>query len=143
MCSRWLLCVVVTASLAIGAKGEIPRVAIAVLRSENIKGNVLFTKTDDGLHVTGSITGLQTGLYGFHIHESGDITTCVTTGGHFDTEGNYTIRHVGEFGNIVFDCDADDTPTAIIDLYDKIVSSSHLRQNSGSSRGQGPFGNGA
>lgn len=128
MWSRWLLRVVVTACVAVGTKGEskIPRVAIAILRSVNITGSVLFTETDNGLHVTGTITGLEKGSYGFHIHESGDITTCDTSGGHFDTEGNYhggrdhDMRHVGDFGNIIFD--GDDTPTAKIDFFDKIVS---------------------
>lgn len=124
MCSQWLF-YVVTASLAIiGANCEIPRVAIAILRSVNVSGQILFTETDNGLHVTGTINGLGVGSYGFHIHESGDISTCDTTGGHFDTEGNHhggidhDERHVGDFGNVVFDGDE----TARVDFFDKIAS---------------------
>lgn len=126
MCSLWVFYIFLTVSLAIEAKGDIPRVAIAILRSVNIDGYVLFTETENGLHVTGSITGLEKGSYGFHIHESGDISTCDTTGGHFDIEGNthggrdHDIRHVGDFGNIEFD--GGDIPTAIIDFIDNIVS---------------------
>lgn len=126
MCSPWLLCVV--AGLAIGAKGDnTPRVAIAFLRSVNkVYGTVLFTETDDGLHVTGTIIWLEKGSYGFHIHAAGDTTTCDTTGGHFDTAGNHhggrdhDIRHEGDFGNIVFE--SDDTLIATINFIDKIAS---------------------
>lgn len=125
MCSQWLICVVVTVSLAIiGAKGETPRVAVAVLLSTNVSGRILFTETENGLHVTGTITGLDEGSYGFHIHESGDTTTCVTTGSHFDIEGNdhggreQDVRHVGDFGNIIFGGDG----TARVDFFDKIAS---------------------
>lgn len=126
MCSHWLLCVVITSLAIIGTKGEIPRVAIAILRSVNVTGHVLFTETDNGLHVTGMITGLDVGSYGFHVHESGDVSTCDTTGGHFDTEGNshggidHDVRHIGDFGNIVFE--GDGTPTARLDFFDKIAS---------------------
>lgn len=115
------------AILGIGVKGdEEPRVAIAILKSENVTGVVLFTETDEGLHVTGSITGLEEGEYGFHIHESGDITTCYSTGAHFDigenTHGgqNHTIRHVGDFGNVLFV--GTDTAVAEIDFVDHIAT---------------------
>lgn len=125
MCSRWLICVVFTFSLAIiGAKGETPRVAVAVLLSANVSGHILFTETENGLRVTGTIIGLDKGSYGFHIHEAGDTTTCATTGSHFDIEGNdhggreHDVRHIGDFGNIIFD----DDRTARVDFLDKIAS---------------------
>lgn len=123
----WVSYVIVTAIVAIGVKGdEEPRVAIAILKSETVTGYVLFTETDQGLKVTGEATGLKEGEYGFHIHEAGDITSCLATGGHFDNEENihggrdHEMRHVGDFGNLLFV--GDDVGVAKIDFIDDIVS---------------------
>ncbi|VDN02943.1 unnamed protein product [Thelazia callipaeda] len=59
------------------------------------------------LIVTGEISGLSTGLHGFHIHEFGNITNgCTSTGAHFNPfavpHGGPTDkkRHLGDLGNI-------------------------------------------
>jgi len=65
-------------------------------------------------------------LYGFHIHEFGDISGegCDATGGHFDPEGmthggpgNMT-RHYGDLGNIKANADH----TASFEIFDRYVS---------------------
>ncbi|XP_028171660.1 superoxide dismutase [Cu-Zn], chloroplastic-like [Ostrinia furnacalis] len=84
------------------------RVAVAYLRTENVTGKILFTETDEGLRVSGAIVGLEEGHYGFHIHELGDVDTCLTTGAHFNPDNiqhggrDDEVRHVGDLGNVIF-----------------------------------------
>lgn len=120
-----LLCAI--ASLA---RGE-PRVAVAYLVSDNIEGTIFFTDVDGGVEVTGTITGLPAGQYGFHIHELGDISTCDAAGSHFNPDGNthggrdHEVRHVGDLGNIEFE--GDGSGIARIDFVDNVISLSGYR----------------
>lgn len=115
-----LLCIV--ASLA---RVE-PREAVAYLVSEKIIGTILFTDVDEGVQVTGTITGLPAGHYGFHIHQIGDISTCDAAGSHFNPDGNthgardHEVRHVGDLGNIEFE--GDGSGIAEIDFVDNVIS---------------------
>nr|CAJ2313431.1 Superoxide dismutase [Cu-Zn] [Metisa plana] len=96
------------------ASQDIPQFrAIAKLSGPNgnINGNVTFTQLGDGkVHVYGDIVGLPGGMYGFHVHEKGDITGgCLSTGPHFNPERKNhghpsdEDRHVGDLGNVAFD----------------------------------------
>lgn len=108
MHSFWLYACVCFAiiKLAIGDT----RSAIAVLRGENIFGSITFTEIEDGtkLNVYGHINGLAEGKYGFHVHALGDITTCYTSGSHFNPHDKFhggpdhEERHVGDLGNVEF-----------------------------------------
>ncbi|XP_013196990.1 uncharacterized protein LOC106140019 [Amyelois transitella] len=124
MFSRWLFCLVVL-SFAIQSKAEY-KVAIAHLISTNVTGRILFTEVDGGVLVTGNITGLPEGNYGFHIHQLGDITTCDTTGAHFNPDDtdhggqNHTVRHVGDLGNIAFV--GGDTAIANVRILDTVIA---------------------
>lgn len=115
-----LLCIIVTL-----ARGE-PRVAVAHLVSEHINGTIYFTDVDGGVQVTGIITGLPAGHYGFHIHELGDTSTCDEAGAHFNPDGNthggrdHEIRHVGDLGNIEFV--GDGSGVAEVDFVDNVIS---------------------
>jgi len=62
--------------------------------------------------VTGRISGLTAGSHGFHIHEGSDIAElCTGAGGHYNPDGNDhagpddTLKHKGDWGNIVADSD--------------------------------------
>ncbi|XP_035436580.2 uncharacterized protein LOC118266989 isoform X2 [Spodoptera frugiperda] len=96
--------------------------AIVKLDGSGVSGLVKFIKLDDGkVHVTGKVTGMPAGQYGFHIHETGDLSNgCLSTGGHFNPNGHDhghphdEIRHVGDLGNVEFDS----TKTANIDFID-------------------------
>lgn len=102
------------------------RTAIAHLRDGNVTGSILFEETDAGLHVTGSITGLAAGEYGFHVHELGDIDTCTSAGAHFNPDENNhagredPVRHVGDLGNVVFV--GSDTAVAALDYVDTVIA---------------------
>lgn len=103
------------------------RIAVAHLRDgENVSGTVLFTETDAGLRVTGSITGLAAGEYGFHVHEFGDTDTCLSAGGHFNPDDYLhagredPVRHVGDLGNVVFV--GADSPIAVFDYVDTVIA---------------------
>uniref|UniRef100_E2IH94 Superoxide dismutase [Cu-Zn] n=1 Tax=Aeluropus lagopoides TaxID=293749 RepID=E2IH94_9POAL len=76
--------------------------------SEGVKGTIFFTQEGDGpTTVTGSVSGLNPGLHGFHVHALGDTTNgCMSTGPHYNPEGKEhgapedEIRHAGDLGNV-------------------------------------------
>lgn len=85
--------------------------AICVLyptKGNETKGEVVFTKTSDGIHVKASVSGLTEGKHGFHIHQYGDCSGVdgKTAGGHFNPEDmehggpDAEMRHVGDMGNL-------------------------------------------
>jgi Cu-Zn family superoxide dismutase len=89
--------------------------------ASKVKGTVTFTKTAQGMHVQGEITGLTPGEHGFHVHEFGVWNEDgMATGGHFNPTGaphaghHSAQRHVGDMGNIK----ADENGTAMVDLDD-------------------------
>ncbi|KAL3648894.1 cysteine desulfurase Selenocysteine lyase [Castilleja foliolosa] len=83
--------------------------AVVVLNSsEGVSGTVNFTQEGDGpTIVKGSLSGLQPGLHGFHVHALGDTTNgCMSTGPHYNPAGKEhgspddEIRHAGDLGNV-------------------------------------------
>lgn len=103
------------------------RVAVANLVSLNATGSIYFTETDGGLRVQGKITGLKPGLYGFHVHELGDTSTCDATGPHFNPDGTnhgdrvHDVRHVGDLGNVEFVSNVTEN-VAVVDFVDGLIS---------------------
>ncbi|MBT2786869.1 MULTISPECIES: superoxide dismutase family protein [unclassified Halomonas] len=69
-------------------------------------GTVSLEHTDLGLLLTPSLTGLEPGVYGFHVHQnascdpaendSGEMTAALSAGGHYDPEETGT--HQGPYG---------------------------------------------
>jgi Cu-Zn family superoxide dismutase len=87
---------------------------VAVLhptQGNNVTGTVYFSRTANGIEVTGDVMGLSPGKHGFHIHQFGDCTAPdgTSAGGHFNPENqphagpDQANRHVGDLGNIVAD----------------------------------------
>jgi len=90
--------------------------AIAVInptKGNKAHGMVTFTKVKNGIKVVADIEGLTPGKHGFHIHQYGDCSDPKgkSAGGHFNPDKvkhaghNSTVRHVGDFGNLVADKD--------------------------------------
>ncbi|HKI36245.1 MAG TPA: superoxide dismutase family protein [Gemmataceae bacterium] len=108
-----------------------PKKAVCVLTPTkaskgDVHGTVTFTQTDDGVEITGEITGLTPGKHGFHVHEFGDLGSAdgMATGGHFNPDMHKhggpedKERHAGDFGNIV----ANEDGKATIKMTDKLIA---------------------
>ena len=127
-----LACVLVTSAALVSlsvANGQDPpqrpraTKAVAVIYptdGSKVGGALRLTVTEEGLRVTGEVTGLPANSkHGFHIHEFGDMTVKDGTGmgGHFNPAGvehgmpDKAIRHAGDMGNI----DSDANGVAKID----------------------------
>ncbi len=118
-----------SSSQAAAADAGVQR-ALAVLvpiGGDAVSGEVRFERVAGGVHVTGTIRGLQPGQHGFHVHEFGDLSDDAqgaSAGGHFAPEGHRhgrrtdDERHVGDLGNIEAGADG----TATIDLTDEVLA---------------------
>ncbi|GAA5784802.1 superoxide dismutase family protein [Chitiniphilus shinanonensis] len=87
-----------------------------------VRGNVQFSDTADGLRVTGEITGLSPGAHGFHVHERGDCSApdASSAGGHYNPDNHPhgdadpSRHHAGDLGNIEADADGRAKVDAIV-----------------------------
>ena len=77
--------------------------------SDKIKGTILFMQAPGTTTlIKGTVTGLEPGEHGFHIHEFGDTSKgCESMGGHYNPDGvdhgDENEGHVGDLGNITAD----------------------------------------
>jgi len=77
--------------------------------SDKVKGTILFIQAPGTTTlIKGTITGLEPGEHGFHIHEFGDMSKgCESMGGHYNPDevdhGDEKEGHVGDLGNITAD----------------------------------------
>jgi Cu-Zn family superoxide dismutase len=89
----------------------VPQEGVAVLtptRGQKAQGVLLLKQTDQGVQVTGKVSGLEPGEHGFHIHEFGDLRDPEgkSAGGHFNPDGHKhggpddAEHHAGDLGNI-------------------------------------------
>jgi Cu-Zn family superoxide dismutase len=91
-----------------------------------VKGTVVFTKSDTGIVIRAEMEGLEPGKHGFHIHELGDCSDPEgkSAGGHFNPYDKRhgapgdNERHVGDLGNIY----ADSTGKASLNMIDTVIS---------------------
>lgn len=79
---------------------------VEALGDTELSGEFRFVQNGDLVHIFGSLSGLESGHYGFHIH---DGTTCDDRGGHFNPTDRphgapdepEHLRHVGDLGNLI------------------------------------------
>lgn len=103
-----------------------PIKAIAVFDDKKIKGSVFFTEDlkNNTVIVKIQLTGLKkTGFHGFHVHESGDLTSkCESMCAHFNPYGKthgcpgMKNRHVGDLGNLETDASGSANYTIVDNL---------------------------
>jgi superoxide dismutase, Cu-Zn family len=85
--------------------------AIAVLKTEEVYGEVVATKYRAGIRLRAYFTRLPSGKHGFHIHKAGDLRGegCHGLCEHYDITGRSVHggepgqtkeRHTGDLGNI-------------------------------------------
>ena len=77
-----------------------------LMHSDKVKGTILFMQAPGTpTLIKGTVTGLEPGEHGFHIHEFGDMSKgCESMGGHYNPDGadhgDIDNGHVGDLGNI-------------------------------------------
>jgi Cu-Zn family superoxide dismutase len=91
-------------------EGETTVIAQCELQhSDTVKGTILLMQAPGTpTLIKGTITGLQPGEHGFHIHEFGDMSKgCESMGAHYNPDGidhgDIEQGHVGDLGNITAD----------------------------------------
>lgn len=92
-----------------------------------VSGMLTLIQDGDRVRMTGTITGLEPGPHGFHVHEYGDLTDLErgeSVGGHYNPTNmphgrpEDAQRHVGDLGNIT----ADAQGRAQVDIEDAVLS---------------------
>jgi Cu-Zn family superoxide dismutase len=104
--------------------------AVAVIvptKGNSISGTLWFDTTPDGLHIHGTVSGLDpNSKHGFHVHDFGDLTSDdgMAAGGHYNPDkmphgGPMSPMHMaGDLGNIT----ADEKGVATVDITTKDMS---------------------
>lgn len=86
-------------------------VSLQATEGNNASGTLQLMTMGDGVHFSGTVTGLPPGIHGFHIHETGDCSAPdgSSAGGHFNPTGaphggpQSPEHHLGDLGNITAD----------------------------------------
>ena len=93
-------------------EGETTVIAQCELQhSDKVKGTMLLMQAPGtATLIKGTVTGLEPGAHGFHIHEFGDMSDgCKSMGAHYNPDGvdhgDLNEGHVGDLGNIKADED--------------------------------------
>ena len=77
-----------------------------LMHSDKVKGTILLIQAPGTpTMIKGTITGLEPGKHGFHIHEFGDMSKgCESMGGHYNPDnvdhGDLKQGHVGDLENV-------------------------------------------
>lgn len=93
---------------------ELPQEAVVVLSPTNgnhTTGTLLLQQKEGGVHITGTVSGIEPGEHGFHIHQFGDLRGAQgkLAGGHYNPQGgkhgspDSSEHHAGDLGNIAAD----------------------------------------
>ena len=90
------------------ARARLEAADSATVEGTRVEGTADLVQTGDTLVITGEVRGLEPGLHGFHVHETGvcDQPDFESAGSHFDTTGEEhgapedTAQHAGDLGNL-------------------------------------------
>lgn len=95
---------------AASAPAEYAEAEILPTEGQTTGGLIKLTRAGEGVRIEGTVTGLEPGAHGFHIHEKGDCSApdASSAGGHFEPaddphgapEDPPDQHHLGDFGNI-------------------------------------------
>jgi len=83
--------------------------AVAVINTDKIKGEVVFTQKDTRVIISIDVKGLKKNAkHGFHIHETGDLREgCKSCCAHYNPDGTVHAGleggHAGDLGNLKTD----------------------------------------
>ncbi|MEX1012394.1 MAG: superoxide dismutase family protein [Waddliaceae bacterium] len=102
------------------------RAVLSPTEGNQVKGEVIFSKMNNGVRVIAKVEGLTPGPHGFHIHEHGDCSAPdgTSAGGHYNPTNeshgctDNQKRHVGDLGNIF----ADEAGRAYYERVDHVIS---------------------
>lgn len=93
-----------------------------------VHGTVSFSEAPGGVRIVASITGLEEGQHGFHVHENGDCSApdASSAGGHYAPDGSphgaptdpAGQRHAGDMGNL----EADASGNASYERVDEVMT---------------------
>lgn len=122
MLPRMILAVaLISLTAAAGARAQNATATLQPTQGNTVKGTINLMTMGDGVHFTGTVTGLKPGKHGFHVHENGDCSApdASSAGGHFNP-GNKPHgapdspeHHAGDLGNI----EADASGTAHVNIH--------------------------
>lgn len=92
------------------APAEYAEAEILPTEGQTTGGLIKLTRSGEGVRIEGTVTGLEPGAHGFHIHEKGDCSApdATSAGAHFEPaddphgapEDPPDQHHLGDFGNI-------------------------------------------
>lgn len=97
-----------TGMLGMDEMEDVAVAQLAATEGHNVTGSATFTSMNGGIRVEATVSGLEPGMHGIHIHENGDCSApdASSAGGHFAPEGNQhgapddQERHAGDLGNL-------------------------------------------
>ena len=93
------------------AAAAAPTSAVAELtgaEGTEVMGTITFVEDENGVTIVAELSGVEPGLHGFHLHETGDCSAAdfASAGGHFNpyemphAGPDAEERHAGDLGNI-------------------------------------------
>ena len=113
--------VVLAFTTATSLRAQGPTATLQPTQGNNVKGSISLMTMGNGVHFTGTVTGLTAGKHGFHVHENGDCSAPdgASAGGHFNPDKkahgapDVAEHHAGDLGNI----EADASGTANVSIH--------------------------
>lgn len=118
-----------TGIAAAGSRGTVSATAtIEPVGGGQARGEASFVETEEGLEIVVTMSGLEPGEHGIHIHENGDCSgpAAEAAGHHFNPDdsphgaptNDASTRHAGDLGNIM----ADESGEAELGMTDDILT---------------------